>query len=758
MERLLPELGLVGEDTSTATSVPLMALADPSPGGDSAELQAQVANLHSELEGRKRKIEALQNAARRDVETKKKLQEEKTDLEVQVASLQENLREQTERFDGEKEELRRELRDNADQAHQEALQTLEARVAELEELLAEATSEGQTRAEQLEATTTERDELRARLETVSSTDAEAGRRVAELGAELKQAVDERDSLMARVEELDVALVERPDAEAYAKLERARDELEASSAERMAEYAAHIDVLVGEKSELEARLAAADALALQLEEAREELELLGQRLASLPDADEIAEQELELAELRRASRQAELQAHERASQQVEADARFSEFKRRARATFEDLAAEIAALEEELERARAEQAKTLEQLTGLRDEYVVVQEEEERARAAAQRLQEQAEALHGELEGAGERLRDAGEREQELRRELAERPLPDKVEALEQGAQRLKATVQQLEEELTQQELDGREHAKQARRLSQEVDSLRERLTERDALVEELQANVARLQKLEEDHRRLRDELEQAPSDDELSALRAKLEQAREALSEVDAERDVLRAKLTSREEDLAEAQERLQEVRTGQGRDAERMEAELGSLRSELEEADATIAAGEENRSTLERQLEELSRQLAGQAAELAERDEQPSGADPAALQALEEELEELRGTVARLQAELEEAGAAAASAGGGRDLAPVRDLFQRVNDAVSGWKNNFMLVGNYLLGLQNGLDVLRDARSPDQQQAAMAEIDRAGNIEEMQDLLRVCEDDARRMKREILRLRDVLRD
>ena len=757
VESLLPQLG-IGEDTSTSTSVPMLALADA--GAASSELQAEVAGLKTELETRRRKVEALQKAARRDVEVKKKLQEDKTDLEVQVAALQEDLRQQAERFDADKAELRRELRANADQAHQEALERLEARVTELEELLADATSENQTRSDRLAAVSAERDDLELRLESLSSSDASAAERVATLTSELKQAVDERDSLMARVEELDVALFERPPAEAYGKLERSLAELKASTSERMAEYAAHIDVLVTEKSEFEARLAASDVVALQLEAASEDVELLQQRLQSLPDADEIAEQELELHELRRTGRELTLQIQELEAKRSTADGRFSVFKDRARATFEDLAAEIAALEEELEKARADHEETQEQAVALRDDYLALQEEEERSRADLERHQRGLEQLELRLEQLQEKLADASQREQQLQSELEERPLPAALEASEQTRQGLMETVQQLEEDGLQQELKTSEATKQVRRLGEELEAVRGRLSDSEAQLEEARAHLVRLEKLEAEHHRLREELEQAPSDDELSALRAKLDRAREATAGVEAERDVLQAKLQSREEDLAQARERLSDAEAGQGRDAERVRSELERLQSELEQADATIVAAEESRATLDRQLDELSRQLADQAAELATLQEEASaGAGGPELEALTAEVAALRATVDLLEGELEQARQALAAGGGaGPDLTPVRDLFQRINDSVSGWKNNFMLVGNYLLGLQNGLDVLRDAREPDQQQAAMAEIDRAGNIEEMQDLLRVCEDEARRMKREMLRLRDVLRD
>ncbi len=746
------------------------------PEADAAERDKLVQELKEELEARRRKIEGLQKAARRDVEAKKKLQDEKTDLEVQVAALQEELQLQANRQSEELARLRHEMTENADEAHREELMRLQARVAELEELLAETTAEAERQAGLLEEVGREsgavEEELLAQRAAVAQL--EAGQ--AELRRELEQAVSERDSLIGRVEELDLALMERPSGEELLRtsgeVKALKDELEEqreSSSRRIADYLAHIDMLVGEKSELEAQVAEAEGLRAELDTARSELELLEQRLAGLPDPDEVAELELEVLELRRSSDESERllrDLDERLAQAndtlEQVEARGQEFKDRARQTFEDLAAEMAAIEEELERCRGELAQSEDQAAELERQVRSLDSDLSRKEGelerSQQKIQDQLERIEA-LKAAGvEALAEIDE----LRGLLDERPLPEDLAAKAQQVLLLEERLAGLEEELGQRDQDLRGELKKARNQREELDAARAAQAELEAELEAARGAQQRVARLEGELQALREELELRPQATDLEALRAQLAEAEELHGQTEADLDTLRNKLRSRDEDLAQLRSQAGDVGVLGGEVAE-LKAQNERLRAELTAASADLEQADQARAELQTLLGEVQRRVAEQSVELEElrAGGAAGGVDPSALRELEAALAQAQGQIAA-QAEQAAALEARLAAGGGAapagdtDVAGLRELLQKVNDTVSGWRNNFMYVGNYLLDLQNGLALLRGAGAPEQQGAALKEIETAGNIEEMQELLRACEDDSRRIKREMLRFRDFL--
>ena len=791
-----PPLVLPGGAASPApAAVPGASLPDPA---------SRIAELEEELESRKNKIDSLQKAARRDAELKKKLQDEKADLELQLATLRaelegqqaklapqdqatpndqrlleleqelarakEELERQAASFAEEKKRLEEGLRQQAEahevqqaiaqqqimagagEAERQEIQRLQSRVTEVEELLAETTGE-------VERLGRERDELAVKLEAEREQVQAAELKVNALRAELEEAASERDSLILRVEELEESLADRPSEGQLAAVQRELEALRESSSRRISEYMGHIDMMLAEKRALEEASASAtgttEQLGRELAEARQSVAELTERLASLPDQAEIAEVELELAELRRSADAGEQRSRQLEAELEESGQRLEEFKTKARQTFQSLAEEIGGLEEEVETAQAQLEASRQAEQELQGQVAALQQELSEARRADEReqaelqaelddLRQQAEAkvqalrqriagLEAELaELQEERERESGhvqERVEELRRkrdhdlqrigelekQLAVRPSADQVDQLLQGRSQLESTISQLEEQLTQQELQARDDAKNLRRATMEL--------------EEAQAERERLsRKLAE----LQHKLDEAEAE---KGRQAELRQEAGAESaELQATLDELRARLASREEELEELRTTSAAAQEGLGEEVARLKEVEIRVNEELARLQDLLQAREAAAAVLERKVAELS----------AVTEEQT-----ATIEALRQ-----AGAAGAGQAAAEPGGAA--GAGGDKALEPLRALFMDINDVVSTWRNSFMQVGNYLLDLQNALEVMRQADTAEKLRAALGDVERAGSISCTSSMLRGCEDDARRIKREMIRYRDLL--
>lgn len=837
--------------SATTADLQLASIGNQDPAG----LLHRVAELEEELESRKGKIDSLQKAARRDVEAKKKLQDEKTDLEVQLASLRGELEQLTGKLEEEdrlsaarleeerslgrregeekilalevevaraneelsqqgvahleeksrlEQELQRQalaheeekaaaleqLLAGAGQAERREIQRLQGRVEEVEELLAEATAEVERLTREQERLQGENETLHGLLEHEQEKVQATELHTAAVRAELEEAASERDSLILHVEELEESLASRPSEQQLAllqrdltSLQRELEGLRESSSRRIAEYMGHIDAMLAEKRTLEAEAVAAqgtiDELSRELAETRQANLMLQEQLAALPDAAEIAELELELVELRRSADAGEQRLRQLEAELEASHQQLEDFKGKARQTFQDLAKEIGGLEEDLERAQTEQegARQLEQ--ELQEQQAELQaalrrkEREQQEQAAAlqtelrtmqqraeQRFKEQKEqivALEAELDQAQEIMADEGKRAssryeemrrkheeaqqlvQELQDELAGRPTREQHEQLQQRSDKLELTVNQLEEELTQQELQNRESTKSLRRISGELEEAK---LQQERLGQQLAGIRQRLEETEAEKGRLAEMLRMQQTDDVRAALQTEL--------------DVLRAKLASREEDLQELRTTAAAAQDGLGMELARLKEEEIRLHEERQQLEEQLQQSQESLHAQEYRASELQQLLEEQASTIeALQQVADRGQGPAELAELQQHLASAQQELAQLR---QQAASSASEGGAGNEgaLAQLRGLFMDVNDVVSGWRNSFMQVGNFLLDLQNGLEALRLADNPDKQRAALGDIERAGNIEEAQETLRGCEDDARRIKREMIRYRELL--
>jgi DNA repair exonuclease SbcCD ATPase subunit len=769
-----PPAGLPAPDAFDRTDFTAARADEPPPlppsaaEGAAPALLQRLVELEAELESRRAKVDSLQKAARRDVEAKGKLQEEKTDLELQLTALRAEreaqvkglhlelqtavaAREEAQRLAAQQQLELAQLRQNQAGAVPGAmvgaaeLQRLQARVGELEELLAETTNESERLARTVEQLRQERDQLQRQ-----GLGPDAAGQLAALRAELDEATSERDSLISRVEELELARRSGSVAEGQvAQLQQELESLRDTTARRSAEYMGHIDMILAEKTALEAALTSAQASAQgltgELTGVRAELAQLQATLATLPDPAEVAEQEQELAALRRLSDLAEERSRQQEEELSQAAAKLEEFKAKARDSFQDLAAEIGGLEEELEQVQtalqaaqatgaADRAELDAAQRAARQERQLLQEqlaerdaELEELRQAQDELVAKAQQIHQKNKDLQRKAEESAGQLADLEQQLAARPSEQRLTELEEARLLLERQVASLEEELTRLELELRESTKAQRRAQTELEELR---TERDGLegqLAELRPLADELKALRAQHRQLAAELAARPGGEEVGAVRQQLAEAEEHQADLTAQLERLQTKLSSREEELAELRSTSAVAQEGLGAEVARLKELEIALTEEGDRLRAELAALREQAST-------------------------PAGPDPAELTALQEQLAAAQAEVASLQAAAASSGEAAV---GGEDASQVVTLLGEINDIVSGWRNSFMQVGNYLLDLQNGLDTLRSADSADARQGAVADIEKAGNIEEMQELLRACEDDARRLKREMVKYRDL---
>ena len=735
------------EPSPTPAGAPAAAGALPAP---------EAAEVEQELEAKRRKIESLQKAARRDVETKKKLQEEKTDIEIQLAALKEDLALQARQFEEEKAQLRKELTEAADETSKKEVGQLQVRVAELEGLLAKTTNESEHLSQKAVRLEQANEKLQAKLKEARSDGTDIKGKVAELRKELKEAISERDSLMARVEELDMALSERPTPEQLDGLQGELESLRESSSRQISEYLSHLDMLVVEKEAVEVQAAQASQYSADLDAASEELEHLRESLQSLPDVDEIAELDLELAELRRTSNEAQSRIFQLESKREEVEASHQEFKERARTTFEELGMDLAAMEEDLARVQGELETSLTRRAEIETQIEDLKQEQEAAASALQESQQSVEQQAGMIDELNAALEQARLEVGELEAKLDEAPEPSELEHLLQTREDLEAKAARLEDELSSMEASAGEKGKMLRDLRLELEELGGKRDGLDKEMEEIEEEVRRLGPFESRCRELEEELASRPTPEELDEARSRLEELDESQAGVDAEIDILGAKLRSREEDLAELRATSSAAQDSLGSEVSRLKEEENRLGEEVSRLQQLLDDIEETRRPMAQRLEELATTVEEQHGTIeALRAAAEAGEEGTKLHAKLEEARQELADLRKARAK-DRAGPAAPEGAGDETLERVRELFQNINDVVSGWKNSFMHVGNYLLDLQNGVDLMRAAAGPQQQEVALKEIEQAGSIEEVQDILRSCEDDSRRIKREMIRYRDLL--
>jgi hypothetical protein len=533
-----------------------------------ATLKAELARLTQALEEAER-LRAAEAAERVTAQSFLRAEKDRVaQLERELAELRQE-RERLSPLQAQSQALQRQLEET-----RAAAESAEARSKQLEAALKEAERASQASAATVRTLESLRDELEHRLDESQTASKEQQKAIAELERRLANLSREAalvDELRGRLAKAERARGETQDALEQSRAEQSRlHEQHRKTSEELERTLALLKTTQGQEQALREQLSRSQETASKLEARFQELKDIDARLQGASAERAELEKQLDLAR-----EKLERDARERASSEQAAAARISllEGERDAlrkdielsRSRMDESAARLQQQLEASERARAELAGRLGELT---------QAESERTR-----LQLRVEEMESELTAARERAAGLDSRVQELgevsSRLIAERrELHARIEALSAGEQTL-------------------EKEKEAA-----INTAQQRVTELESALARMAKSLDAARKAaDEEANRLRGEGErqleivrsellgaQEKLRQELAVAQAELERQRRVVSDVTAQRDELRMH-----------QEQLDRQRN-------ELEGRLGTVSAEVEEVQRVREESEKRIAALEKEL------------------------------------------------------------------------------------------------------------------------------------------------------------
>ncbi|WP_052761218.1 SUMF1/EgtB/PvdO family nonheme iron enzyme [Sedimenticola thiotaurini] len=639
----------------------------------------EIGKLEKRLETKQQEASQLKTA---QLETRDELQRELDASREELERLREEKRAQEQNAD----QLQAKLEKVAAELEQRAaaLKQAEQSIADAQKKQQEAEQQQASQLAARDALQQELDASRAELERLRKEQETQGQSAGQLQTQLAE-------VQAELEQRNAALkqAEQSIAEAQKKQQEAEQQQASQSAARDAlqqELDASRAELEQLRKEQETQGQSAGQLQTQLETLRTEL---AQRSSALNEAEQL------LAEARKREQEVDQQLAERDTLQQELEQRRTELERlREETRTQEQTAEKLQLaldtaerqkqlhQEELAQLRSELEAANVRLVELEREKAALQEERQQRQteqeANLQHALDQALAKHGQLESSlristderdrlaaeltvlqksfGQLQQLADERENDLV-ELRLQIEREKRSGVEEGQtfEQLKAELKQLTEalETANTELDAtRQEAEEKQQLLNELQQLLD--SERasaETVKSQLQASEQALQALQQEREQQADDLDKLNG--ERNRLQALLEEAQQRVTELEAQlaAPADSSELDSLRDELAEANAARMAAETAvqqagksaaakvpQSQEIKAIQAELETLNDALDEADRAYEALEQEKTDLQKELEQL-------------RSTSSDSADSKALIAAKEAAEQ---EVARLCKEMEE--------------------------------------------------------------------------------------------------------